>query len=134
MKTDDEDIKKLPLKKADVILMASLCLLSLVLVLTGILNDNASSALMVRGYRNGELVFEYPIGSSVKTVISAPDGEGSNTVVIEDKKVRISAADCPGHDCVNKGTITKSGEEIICLPHKLVIRIEGGEGIDALTY
>ena len=46
------------------------------------------------------------------------------------------SADCHNHDCVNHRPISKDGENIICLPHKIVIQIEkekGDDGYDSLA-
>ena len=46
----------------------------------------------------------------------------------------MDSADCPGHDCINQGAIGSAGEIIVCLPHKLIVSIEGGtdEGASAI--
>ncbi len=36
-------------------------------------------------------------------------------------------ADCPDKLCVKQGKISKSGESIICLPHKVVVKISAEE-------
>ena len=53
--------------------------------------------------------------------------DGSNTVVIKDGKVSMSQADCPDQICVDHKAISKTGETIVCLPHKVVVSIEDGE-------
>ena len=57
---------------------------------------------------------------------------GSNTVVVESGKISDDDADCPDKVCVNMGWKSRRGETITCLPHKLVIEIQGGRerGID----
>lgn len=51
-------------------------------------------------------------------------GDGSyNVMVIKDGKVSVTEADCPDKHCINKGKIYRENETIICLPHKLVIKI-----------
>lgn len=55
---------------------------------------------------------------------------GHNTVHVAPGAIAVTEADCPDHICVNQGAITKSGVPIICMPHRLVVQIEGG-GIDA---
>ena len=55
---------------------------------------------------------------------------GRNTVHVSRGAICVSESDCPDHICMNQGAITKSGVPIICMPHRLVIQIEGG-GIDA---
>ena len=38
----------------------------------------------------------------------------------------VAAADCPTQDCVHTGTITREGQSIVCLPARIIIRLEGG--------
>ena len=52
---------------------------------------------------------------------------GNNTVHIEPGAISVTAADCPDHVCVHQGKLTGSGIPIICMPHRLVIEIEGGD-------
>ncbi|MGI5977499.1 MAG: NusG domain II-containing protein [Candidatus Limivicinus sp.] len=54
---------------------------------------------------------------------------GWNTVRVEPGKISVSDANCPDLICVNQGAISRGGIPIICAPHHLSIRIEGG-GID----
>lgn len=58
---------------------------------------------------------------------------GTNTLVISDKEVRVVQADCPDKLDVKQGAIGKSGETIVCLPNKLVIKISGERDFDALS-
>ena len=52
---------------------------------------------------------------------------GNNTVHIEPGAISVTAADCPDHVCVYQGKLTGSGIPIICMPHRLVIEILGGD-------
>lgn len=48
----------------------------------------------------------------------------------------VAWSDCPTQDCVRTGTITRSGQSIVCLPARIIIRLEGGtpdpDGVDAV--
>ena len=56
------------------------------------------------------------------------------TVRIEGGEVWLSEADCPNLLCVKTGKIRYAGQSIVCLPHKLAVRIGGGaSGLDAVT-
>lgn len=55
---------------------------------------------------------------------------GHNTVLIENGSVRMKSSDCRNQICVGHSPISHSGESIICLPHKLVVKIEGGKEAD----
>ena len=61
---------------------------------------------------------------------------GTNTVQIENGKVKMAAANCPDQICVHHNKISRNKETIICLPDKVVITIENGEdsGIDILQH
>jgi len=50
---------------------------------------------------------------------------GTNTVRVEHGRIAVVAADCRDQICVNQGYITGPGIPIVCLPHQVVIRIEG---------
>ena len=69
-------------------------------------------------------------GKTVKTLSLDKDAEyvfesdkGYNIVIIKDGGVCVKEADCPDKICVNHKKISKVGEAIICLPHKLVVEI-----------
>lgn len=54
------------------------------------------------------------------------------TIRISGGEVCVWESGCPSQDCVHSGTISRSGESIICLPNRLVIQLTGGgEQIDA---
>lgn len=56
----------------------------------------------------------------------------SLTIQISGSEVTVLESGCPSQDCVHSGTISRSGESIICLPNHLVIQLTGGSGdIDA---
>ena len=59
---------------------------------------------------------------------------GYNILVIEGGEVWLSEADCPNLLCVKTGKIRYAGQSIVCLPHKVAVRIVGGaSALDAVT-
>jgi hypothetical protein len=52
---------------------------------------------------------------------------GHNTIHVEPGAISVTAADCPDLVCVNQGRISQGGIPIACVPHRLVIQIEGGQ-------
>ncbi len=48
--------------------------------------------------------------------------------------VCVARSDCPTQDCVHTGTITGSGQSIVCLPARFILRLEGTdpEAVDAV--
>ena len=55
---------------------------------------------------------------------------GHNTVHVEPGRISVTEADCPDGICVAQGAIDKGGVPIVCMPHHLVVKIEGSD-IDA---
>ena len=55
---------------------------------------------------------------------------GVNKVVINDGKVSMTEADCPDELCVKTGKISRVGETIVCLPHRVVVEIKGSQDDD----
>lgn len=51
------------------------------------------------------------------------DNSNKNIIVVKDKQVYMKEADCPDRICVRQGKISNNKETIICLPHKLVVKV-----------
>lgn len=69
--------------------------------------------------------------------IESPGG-GTNTIHVENGAISIIDADCPDKLCVKTGKITNETYPIVCLPHKLVVRItktsdDNSPHIDAIS-
>lgn len=50
---------------------------------------------------------------------------GTNTISIKNGEVKMKSSDCDDHICEHMKAISRPGENIICLPHRLVITIVG---------
>ena len=70
---------------------------------------------------NGEVTEVLPLNEDITKTIETE--YGANTLVISNGKAEVADADCPDKICVHHSAISKSGESIICLPHKLVISV-----------
>lgn len=67
------------------------------------------------------------------TITVTDEKGGSNTISVEHGRIAITEADCPDQICVKHGWISLSGDPIVCLPHKLTVRIlseDSGSGFD----
>lgn len=112
--------------KNDLLLIAALLILGGGLALFLWLTRQGGGTVRVQ--MDGETVMELPLDRNIQIVLGS---EGrTNTLVIEDGAARVTAAGCPDQICVNHGAIRFAGESIVCLPHKLVITVEGGQTND----
>ena len=113
----------------DAILVAVLLLLGGVLALFLRLTRQAGGVVSVQV--DGATVMELPLDEDTRLVLG--EGAHTNTLVIQDGAARVVEASCPDQICVNHGAIRYEGESIACLPHRLVVTVEGGQagGVDA---
>lgn len=57
------------------------------------------------------------------------DADGDyNTVTFKAGKVAITKANCSDQVCIRRGWISKPGQTIVCLPHKLLVEIKSSSG------
>lgn len=62
---------------------------------------------------------------------------GKNVLVFEQGMVRVVEADCPDQICVSFGWAKRAGQSIVCLPHRVVVKImneQSDSGLDGVTY
>lgn len=57
--------------------------------------------------------------------ISIQTDRGNNRIQIKDGQVKMIEADCQDQICVKHAAIHKTGETIVCLPHKVVVEMIG---------
>lgn len=69
-----------------------------------------------------QVIGEYSLGFDITEEIKTK--HGSNTLVISNGECFVVAADCRDGICINRGKISKIGESIVCLPHKLIVEIK----------
>lgn len=127
-------------KKNDVFLLAGIALLSgvifAVMALVGILRGSGGK-MLAEVTIDGRLYGKFPLYEDIVVDIDEPLGH--NTLVISDGQACISKADCPDRYCVKHSAVSKIGETIICLPHKLVVEIKSygkgaaDTGVDAVV-
>lgn len=117
---------KIKLKKGDIIVIISAIIL---IIIVSILTFPKSSGSKVEISINGKSQF-YPLN---KDTTIETDGVFKNTVIIKNRQVWISNANCPDKLCENTGKISKKGQSIICVPEKMIVKITGGGEVDAIT-
>ena len=112
-------IKALGIKRGDLILAAALLLMSAALGAVFALNQPEPKYVSIRV--EGREITRIPIDMDCRYSI----GEG-NTIEISGGSVRMIYADCPDKICVKTGSISQSGQSIVCAPHKISVTIIGG--------
>ncbi|HJA94400.1 MAG TPA: NusG domain II-containing protein [Candidatus Eisenbergiella merdipullorum] len=112
--------------KADLLLLAAVLgaafLFALFLVLLGRKGNSVEVVC------DGRILGEYSLTEDRRVPIRVENGE--NLLVIQDGQAWVEEADCPDGLCIRQGRISRVGESIICLPHRLAITITGGQGTE----
>ena len=49
---------------------------------------------------------------------------GYNKIIVSNGKCYVETANCRDGICIKRGKISKTGESIVCLPHKLIVEIK----------
>lgn len=86
-------------------------------------------------YVNGKHYASYTLNDIKDKEVLKIQNNGENIVEITKNGVRVIESDCKDKAEIRKDYINKSWQTLVCLPHKLVIKIEGGgDDIDEITY
>lgn len=124
--------RKNGLKTADFYLIVVLLLITaglLVWIQFGVKKHGETVLIKV----DGNIVKQLPLSSDIEFDIAGYQG-GSNHIVIKEGTVCMTEADCPDELCVHTGAVKKTGETIVCLPHRVVVEIRGtADSLDSVV-
>ena len=78
---------------------------------------------------DGKLFDSFSISENREVKLGTPDADGDgeeelNILVIENGRAYMKSATCPDGICVAHRPISRDGESIVCLPHKIVVFVE----------
>ncbi len=110
-------------RKNDILLIV--VILAAALIFFGIRVLTAKGGHLLTVTIDGKICGTYDLAADRRIPIT--DESGENVLVINDGEVFMESADCPDQICVRHAKISKVGESIICLPHKIVAEITEGK-------
>lgn len=117
------------LKKLDIVIIFSLFILSFIpniIFAKNLLKDYKSTYANITV--DGKFYKNIPLSSfSGEKTITIKTKHGNNTILVKDGTIKMISAECNDSLCVKQGSIHKVGQNIICLPHELIIEIKGDE-------
>lgn len=125
-------MEKEKIKRDLFFIMAALTAALLIWGIFYLMNQNGGDTVVV--FRDGQVLERYPLAQDNIYII--PYGEEYNLLMISGGEAFVSDADCPDGLCMKQRAVSRDGESIICLPHKLVIQVVAKEegDLDAVTY
>lgn len=111
------------MKKRDIILIvAALALAGVLYAVSQISLGGEASALVVTV--DGQERLRRPLAVEDSYEIRQEDGS-VNIIAVEDGAVYMKEANCRDGLCIRQGRMKNAAKTIVCLPHKLVVRITG---------
>jgi hypothetical protein len=86
-------------------------------------------------YKEGKLVQTIPLRPGYQQELRLGDREHYNLIMAENGRIRVAEADCPDQICVRTGWISVAPQQIVCLPYRVVIKLESSTppDIDDIT-
>jgi hypothetical protein len=110
------------MKKGDIILLILTVLIaSGIFVYFNLSSDKGSTFLQI--IIDQEVVNEVELNSNTNLTIPIENQYGYNLIIVKDGIVSVDEADCSDLVCVHSKQISHNGESIVCLPHKLIVRV-----------
>ncbi len=111
------------MKKRDIIIIAAALLLALALYAVSqiALGTQAAQVVVTVG---GEEVLRRPLAVSDTYEIRQEDGD-VNIIAVQSGAVFMQEANCRDGLCIRQGKMKNAAKTIVCLPHELVVRLEG---------
>lgn len=120
------------MKKFDIIIAVVIIAAAAVLYFGGVLSPKEKGAVAVI-YVDGEEYKRLPLDTDAEVRVETK--YGLNVITIKDGYADCVDADCKDKLCVSQKKINKVNQTIVCLPHKLVVEIEGADAskIDSVS-
>ncbi len=115
--------KQVNYRRNDILLIISLCAIAVILCVLIYIRPG-SSKLELQILVDGQLIKSVELTDGYTGQITLDTG---NVVCIDDGCVYMKSADCPDGLCVKQGKISKSNQSIICLPHRVVVKLVGAD-------
>lgn len=115
------------MKRNDVIIIVSFVLIAVIsAVWFAISMNNKSKTKYVEVYVDNTPYKSVKFSDNMpEQTFTVQTKYGWNTVHIANGKVNVENANCRDKICVKSGYISKTGQSIVCLPHKMIVEIKG---------
>jgi len=105
-------------------------IISIFCVLFLLKNNNNKNALV---YYEDKLILTIDLSLKGEYEYKVMGYNGEMTIRTKDNKIKVEEEDSPLHICSKQGWIENSYEVIVCLPNKVLIKIEDKNKIDTVV-
>ncbi len=120
------------MKKGDWILTITVLFVALSLwgglKLTSYLQQQDNLMLIVKS--EGKVVQTLEVDATTSASYQVENQFGYNLIWVRAGVVTIHESDCKNQLCVGFGGISKSGESLVCLPHRVIVELKGTKALE----
>ncbi len=118
------------LKTRTWILILAVALLASVLAMWALTRPTEGKIANI--YQDGVCIYSIDLSAVTEGYeLTIEDENGANVIRVEPGRICVLEADCPDQVCVQAGWLSDSVSPIVCLPHRLVIRLEETAGTES---
>ena len=129
-----EHFKKLGITLWDWGIMLAVLVVSVIIFAFSVTNLDGKASFCIIEI-DGEEFARYDLYALAEPRTIEIDNEyGKNTIVIDSQGAKVVYTDCPDGYELKEGEITLPGQSLICLPHRLCIRLEGKKESNAVSW
>ena len=112
------------MKKLDIVIILSLCAVCLAVFAVRFIKDGGNDPARVDVYVAGVLYKTvYRTDGAQRIDIRTP--HGYNVLTVYPDGAKMTEADCPAQTCVRTPKQKASGSVITCLPHSVLVKLDG---------
>lgn len=124
-------------KRADILLIISLCIICLILFLPKFISSNKSFNKTAVIYKDGDIINRITLDSVEKKYDLNLNCDPKVTLQVNNGRIRYKSSQCHDKLCVKCGWLSDVGDTAVCLPSRTMIVIEGTaskDTPDAISY
>lgn len=111
------------MKIIDKYIIGTILITSLSIILCRVLTFKNYDQKILEIYVNNNFYQEIKFDNNTAKTFMITSDLGWNKIEIKSGRVQISDSDCIDKACIKIGFIENSGESIVCLPHRMVVKV-----------
>ena len=112
--------------KNDMILIVIILIIALIIFIVPKINSNQGNKIANVYYEN-KLIKTIDLSSNLKQEYNIKGYNGDIVIETKDNMIRVKTENSPLHLCSKQGWVENSHEVIVCLPNRIIIKIEDNE-------
>ncbi|MDD2490479.1 MAG: NusG domain II-containing protein, partial [Bacilli bacterium] len=109
--------------KNDMILIVIILIIALIIFIVPKINSNQGNKIANVYYEN-KLIKTIDLSSNLKQEYNIKGYNGNIVIETKDNMIRVKTENSPLHLCSKQGWVENSHEVIVCLPNRIIIKIE----------